>query len=553
SELLQSRLLQPVTSNPVRPSRSASDIRIAGFAGPADAGFNEFSPLFERNRVRLLTSAFGGNHDTWGEETVLSALYDRYAVSLGQLHSDTDGFRPNNDLKQDLYDVFAQVAVAPFLDVQGEYRLQDREQGDRRLNFDPDVPFDIRRQTIAEESGRIGVRLRLSPHSDVLVSALHGDIEDRRLFSEKDDFDGETTLSRTEVLQDQTGYQLDAQYLFRTERFNLAAGGNVYHTDVDISGRFFDTEGNGVPLSPDSFDRDQHTAYIYSHIDWPPNLFWTLGVSYDAYDERDIDVSNALHPKVGLQWNVTDSTQVRMAYFESLRPAVIIEQTLEPAEIAGFNQFFDDPPGTQAKRYGIGIDQRFSENIYAGLEATRRDLKLPLVEEKDEEELREELFRVYAYWTPVHDWAVSAEYRFDQFEVEEVHNFPDGRVILTETTTVPVTVRYFHPAGFFAGLSASYVQQQVELLSIGETKVTNETGSDNFVTLDMAIGYRLPKRLGILSVGVSNLLDKEFRFQDDNFRTSTPIQTDSGPIPDLGTFSNFIPDRTIFGGITLSF
>ena len=25
-------------------------------------------------------------------------------------------------------------------------------------------------------------------------------------------------------------------------------------------------------LVPDSFSRDQHTAYIYSHIDWPPNI-----------------------------------------------------------------------------------------------------------------------------------------------------------------------------------------------------------------------------------------------------------------------------------------
>ncbi|MDQ3566147.1 MAG: TonB-dependent receptor [Pseudomonadota bacterium] len=547
SELLQSRLLQPITSNPVRPSRSASDIRIAGGAGLADAGFNEFSPLFERNRVRLLTSAFGGNHGTWGEETVLSALYDRYAVSLGQLHSDTEGFRPNNDLKQDLYDVFAQVAIAPFLDIQGEYRLQDREQGDLRLNFATEIPFDIRRQTIAEESGRIGVHLRLSPHSDVLISGLYGDIEERRLFSENDGL-------TTEVLQDQTGYQFDAQYLFRTEHFNLAAGGNVYHTDVDISGRFFDTEGNGAPLSPDSFARDQHTAYIYSHIDWPPNLFWTLGVSYDSYDERDIDVS-ALHPKIGLQWNVTDSTQMRMAYFETLRPAVIIEQTLEPAEIAGFNQFFDDPPGTQAKRYGIGIDQRFSESFYVGLEASRRDIELPLVRARDEE-LSEKLFRAYAYWTLSHNWTISNEYRFDQFEVEEPHGFPEGRVMLTETTTVPVTLRYFHGAGFFAGLSATYVQQEVELLPFEDTitdTITKESGSDNFVTLDMAIGYRLPKRLGILSVGVSNLLDEKFRFQDDNFRTSTPIETNGRSIPDVGTFSNFIPDRTIFAGLTLSF
>ena len=75
---------------------------------------------------------------------MLSALYDRYAVSLGQLHSDTNGFRPNNDLKQDIYDVFApgRYRSLPWTSKANTvYRIAS--QGDRRLNFDPDgVPFD---------------------------------------------------------------------------------------------------------------------------------------------------------------------------------------------------------------------------------------------------------------------------------------------------------------------------------------------------------------------------------------------------------------------------
>jgi hypothetical protein len=58
------------------------------------------------------------------------------------------------------------------------------------------------------------------------------------------------------------------------------------------------------------------------------------------------------------------------------------------------------------------------------------------------------------------------------------------------------------------------------------------------------VGYRLPKRLGIVSLEVRNLLDEDFSYQDLNFITSEPFA--SSDIP-------FIPDRTILARITLSF
>ncbi|MGH8525521.1 MAG: TonB-dependent receptor domain-containing protein, partial [Gammaproteobacteria bacterium] len=427
SELLQSRLLQPITSNPVRPSRSASDIRIAGSAGPADAGFNEFSPLFERNRVRLLTSGFGGNHSTWGEETVLSALYDRYAVSLGQFHSDTEGFRANNDLRQNLYDLFGQVAVTPFLDIQTEYRFQDREQGDLRLNFDPENFLDNRRQSVTEESGRLGVHLRLSPHSDLLVSALYGDREVKRRVS-----DGNSS-QQIEFFQNQTGYQFDTQYLFKAARFSLTAGGDVYRIDGEERVAFI-SPGRVFRFPPVPFGRAQHSFYLYNYLAWPKNLLWTFGLSYDSYEEHDVilnstgekwdvKISDAVNPKFGLQWNVTDNLHLRTIYMETLRRVVIVEQGLEPTQIAGFNQFFDDPPGTHAARYGIGLDGRFSEQFYGGIEVSKRDIKVPVAAfaidaKPPEEALQEELYRAYIYWTPAPRWSVSAEYRLEQFEVK---------------------------------------------------------------------------------------------------------------------------------------
>lgn len=78
--------------------------------------------------------------------------------------------------------------------------------------------------------------------------------------------------------------------------------------------------------------------------------------------------------------------------------------------------------------------------------------------------------------------------------------------------SVPITMRYFDPSGFFASLGATCVQQEMEDFS--------QEDSDTFVTVDAAIGYRLPRRLGIINLGIRNLLDEQFSFQDDSFRTA---------------------------------
>ena len=50
--------------------------------------------------------------------------------------------------------------------------------------------------------------------------------------------------------------------------------------------------------------------------------------------------------KVGFRWNLTDRIQLRGAAFQTVKRALSVDQTIEPTEVAGFNQLFDDINGT---------------------------------------------------------------------------------------------------------------------------------------------------------------------------------------------------------------
>jgi hypothetical protein len=39
-------------------------------------------------------------------------------------------------------------------------------------------------------------------------------------------------------------------------------------------------------------------------------------------------------------------------------------------------------------------------------------------------------------------------------------------------------------------------------------------GSDQFWVVDASLSYRLPKRYGIIKIGVKNAFDRDFQFQD---------------------------------------
>jgi hypothetical protein len=158
--------------------------------------------------------------------------------------------------------------------------------------------------------------------------------------------------------------------------------------------------------------------YAYANVNFPQPAIWTFGVSYDNLNFGPI-TEEKVNPKVSVRWNITDDLVLRGAYTQFVRPALVSNQTLEPTQVAGFDQFFDDPNGLVSRRWGVGLDHRLSSNLFVGGEATWRYLDIPVIGGAGTErhfDGDEQTHRTYVHWLPIPEVALSAEFVYDRFE-----------------------------------------------------------------------------------------------------------------------------------------
>ncbi len=550
SELLQSQLLQPVNITPVQPSLAESDLLILEGAGPADPAFNEFNPLFLRNRFAVQANGIVGGNDTLGGEVVQSGVWGKASYSVGAFHHETDGFRENNDLVQKLYNAFTQISLSHKTSVQAEYRHREREQGQLDLIFDPDTSLAFREEREGDYI-RLGFLHRFSPRSNVIGSFIHQSLDIIQYQIPK------SGVFSQDIEEQRDGNIVEFQHLFRSERFNLTSG--VGHTDQDIETTFivdmlpFETFYTPPPPLPpiaipiivdeDPFDPviqnvtfKRTNIYAYSQIDVLDSLTVSIGLSADFLERANEIDRDQVNPKLGLTWHPLTGTTVRMAAFRELGNRLHFNQTIEPTQVAGFNQFFDDINGTDSRRYGAAVDQVFSHNVYGGIEYSLRELEVPLLGDPETEapffDWYEYFGRAYVYWTPHPLLALSAEYQYERFDRKD-NPFRRG-IVDARTHRVPLGLSFFHPSGMALRLKGTYYDQSGDFQK-RDSDITF-SGRDDFWVLDLSIQYRLPQRFGLISVGVKNLLDEAFNFQDTNAAEPTVV-----------------PERSFFGRFTLAF
>jgi hypothetical protein len=329
--------------------------------------------------------------------------------------------------------------------------------------------------------------------------------------------------------------QGELQHVYRHGMFNLTNGFMAYAADTRVDLHLPTRTRENLTIW-------QQTAYSYANITYPKNVTWTVGFAYDNYDEDTIS-SEKLSPKIGVRWNITDDLLFRAAAFQSVKPAIVASQTLQPTEVAGFNQLFDDVNGTVSKRLNVGLDARLTDDVAIGAEASWRDLDVPFRSAPPGRSARtldndEELYRAYLYWTPSSDWSLRTELIYDVFDGQKLAGSDNPTRV--KTFYAPVSARYFHPSGFFAGAAATFVSQDVRRQ---KTSLLAD-GSDKFTIVDAAVGYRFPMRRGMLSFEVKNMFDKSFNYQDDNYREFGEGRPSVSP---------FLPERMIMGRLTLNF
>ncbi len=223
---------------------------------------------------------------------------------------------------------------------------------------------------------------------------------------------------------------------------------------------------------------------------------------------------------------------MRGAAFRVLKRTLITDQTVEPTQVAGFNQFFDETSATDYWVYGGAIDQKFTQSIYGGAELTYRNLNVPYIEESLQNSNWDEyVTRAYLFWTPQKWLAITTEYLYENIERDE--GYADGSKDV-ETHQVPLGINFFHPSGLGASLKGTYINQDGSFERKDDIGVFNY-GADDFFLIDASISYRFPKRYGFLTIGVKNLTDEDFEYFDSDYNNP-----------------RFQPDRVFFGKVTLA-
>lgn len=511
SELLLSQLLQPINIAPVQPQLAESNLFILEGAGPSDPSLNEFNPLFLRNRLAIQASGVAGGNHTVGDELVQSGVWGRFSYSLGQFYYETDGFRENNDQNQHILNAYTQVNLAPRTSIMGEVRYKDSSFGDLELLFDPNAYQPNLEQNLTRRTYRMGFHHGFTPRSEVLVSVIGQNIDE--------DLNDRIEVGSVSINQQTDGYLAEGQHIYRRKRFNITSGIGYYNATRDKGSSFL----SSVPFLPNHYllknlDIDHTNIYAYSQISPVDQLTVTAGASYDAFDDGLVD-TDQFNPKFGLTWTPFSKTTLRAAVLRLLTRTLISDQTLEPSQVAGFNQFYDDNPGTDTWIYGGAIDQKFSGSLFGGGAFYKREMEVPYLKtflDTPESRMQEASWdeyvgRVYLYWTP-HRWlSASIEYLYEDFDRGDELTGLEGFTDLT-TQRLRLGGSFFHPSGIYAKLHATYVDQNGDF---GDPEVApTVSDSDQFWVVDTAVGYRLPRRLGFITLEAKNLLDETFQFQD---------------------------------------
>ena len=540
SELLRSQLLQPLNITPIQPSQGLSNPLQQSALGVQASGFSEFNTLMvNRDRLTVLGSGLIGGNDTSAGEAVVAGIYKNLSFSVGWSSFWTDGWRTNADQEDKNYNAFVQLELSPQTSIQAEYRNRYLETGSTQLRFFENdfLPGETNKES--QNFYRLGFRHDFAPNSTLIGTAAYNTAG----FSFKN-LEPTFPVQDARIDSDPNGPGGEVQWLVRSGIANLVTGAGYFK--IDDTARSKITISPPLPFLPpivieDKVDADEdHTnLYSYLYLDLLKNVTLIAGWSFDFLDadSEEIGSENQFNPKAGLIWQPLPGTTIRAAAIRTLKRTLIVDQTIEPTQVAGFNQFFDDPNGSETWRYGGAINQKLPHQIYVGGEFSKRDIRVPLLDFTNpgnptgtHANWDEYLGRAYFFWA-AHDWlALKADYLYE-------HQKRDGRLsdgfFKLTTHRVPLGANFFHPSGLGAFLTGTYYKQTGLFDGIPFNQAGTE--SDSFWLLDMGLRYRLPKRYGLFTVGVSNVTDKEFNYFDTDTRNAS-IQ----------------PDRVVFGKLTLA-
>jgi tetratricopeptide (TPR) repeat protein len=540
SEYLQAQLLRPLSLSPVSPQIPYTDLSLPTPI-TSELFANEYSSMFEGNRLGVKAGGVVGNRDTLASELAVSGLTGVVSGSVGYFTYSTDGFRQNSSISHQIFGSLVQLAPSPGLALQVEYREKDTDLGDIAMSFDPDFFTPRDRSAIRQNSARLGLTYRPTPQSTLLATV----VRNNQTF---DDTFFVPAVEDGEVIFDDRATSYELQYLHKRDAFSVIGGMGYSEADSSIAIHQDFTPLIGIPcavfLEPCDAMRlttvRQWNGYLYANLSPMRAMQITLGVSRDNFRDDSTEI-NRWNPKAGLRLDLSNSATLRLASFRTLKRSLVTQQTIEPTQVSGFNQLYDDVVGTASKFKVAAIDGRLSETVFAGLELGRQEARVltgltgTSFAASDTEEFSTQWVRLNGNWHVSGNIVIATGLSIEHYW----RNGATGGDAPTYLRTIqwPWSATLRLSENTFGEFRWTTVEQEVDRLSTSIAPV----GRDRFTVIDAAMAYSLPRRKGRLSVEVKNLLNEKFSYQDDDFRNTEP------------RLSPYLPIRRVLLKVSLAF
>lgn len=533
SELLQSQLWQPLSAYPLQPQLAEANLSVVESAGPQRPSFNEYHSLFTRDGVYGMANGYGGSDGTWGDDLVGSFLAGPLALSLGQYHYESDGWRENADQEQDVYNGLIQFQLTSDTRIQFESRKMQWDQGDLTPRWE-NKKTQILEKAQERETNRVGIVHYWNPRNALLLSYSRQQLDnsEQQLISE----------NLTELQLDQAPETLEIQGVRLGENTRFVYGVGVTEVDVHstlMSGISF-FEDLGLPTFIDvsidvAEDSEQKQENAYGYVYWSPfgSTDFQFGVDYtdmsrsgdvitrtvttteiplisfiDTTEEQVAQPiesdGDAWSPKVGMSLKLRKDLVLRAAAFKAVSKVVAANQSVEPVTVVGFNQFYGDRDGIQSRNGGVGLDYASVSGLRTGVSLVRRLIDSARITDgsiSGKDESTEVLGDAYMSYDISSSVNAHIAYR-----VADLHD-PSQVLVIdgiseAENESVPIEFRWFSQQNMSFALRGTYYRH--DFVAADPTDGDMRVRDSAFVT-DLAAEYRLPCRLGVIEGGVNNL------------------------------------------------
>jgi len=551
-----------------------SEFLLANLLAPVGAGTlsqnvsqQEYSKLFERDRFGVSSSTEYLSRGDWLQTGSQFGTFGNSSYSFDVHYRSENGERPNQDLEALTWWAAFKQQLTPKDTVFFQTVYYDFKAGDVAQYYDQSEASTTQRITEKQEPNIFaGYHHEWSPGVHTLF--LAGRLDDT--FTRTDpanpvrflDKNGAGQVTRVsqrnaglQFRSELEGYSTELQQIWQQPKHTLVVGGRYQlawaETDSALEGR---PAQMGV-------ETDLQRLSFYGYHQWQilEPLRLTAGVTYDKLRyPANIDIApitdleaeqEKVSPKVGLLWSPTPDTNLRAYYSRSLGGSFFDTSVrIEPVQIAGFSQAYRSlipesvrglVAGSEFELWGAGADQRFPTGTYLGVEGQVLNseaersfgvydaffLKQPAASRTPEQlDFREKSLLFTVNQLLGKEWSIGATYRLSHADLLDRFTAMPGGVATSPANLVldqdlsavlhelSLGAIYSIPCGFFSAVEGLWFKQSNQGYAA-------DIPGDDFWHLNFFVGYRFPRRLAEIRVGLLNLTDQDYKLNPLNLHT----------------------------------